>query len=487
MLCIVSQVTDGAAVVLDPPSTSTSDTPVSAGPILSPASVGPIRSPASARHIPSPVPAGLSTSTTPSRRPQDDPEGASYLLPPSHRLRQGNSFFAGPPPEVHEDDLVRGPVPVPEPVWYPGGPVDASLLIGYADHAARCIWDGDSRDSQRFYNHGRKIRDLAQPDQPWFQEVLAASGLRDLYMLGYYTIHNGMPAAFVERWHLETSSFHLLHGEITITLNDVACLLHLPIRGTLFRHGRMTKAEAQEMLIAKLGADPDDALEEVERTRGVHVRFSFLQRQYDLELTAAHQAEGDDLEQATHRERALRCYFLYLIDTQLFVDTSSTYTDVVYHTYLSDISCIHEYNWGAAAWILQHFPDIIGWKEVSTYTEVMLRAKCFFPRRGNPHSDPYRRGLDCMATEDIRYGCYAAPRETVPFGEIALYSRWLAASSTIVVRYLSDQVMRQFGYEQTIPRDPSVLAPIAMTRMQLEEVFADWEHHMVPEEARATP
>ncbi|XP_058725574.1 uncharacterized protein LOC131596855 [Vicia villosa] len=264
----------------------------------------------------------------------------------------------------------------------------------------------------------------------------------------------------------------------------------------------MTKAEAQKMLIVELGADPDDALEEVERTQGGHVRFSFLQTQYDLELTAAHQAEGDDLEQAKHRERALRCYFLCLIGTQLFMDTSSTYTDVVYLTYLSDIASIHEYNWGAAvlvynyyrlgegclwkAWILQHFLDIIGWEEVSTYTEVMSRASRFIPRRGNQNPNPYRRGLDRMAAEDIRYDCYVAQRETVPFDEIALYSGWLAASSTIVVRYIPERIIRVFRFEQTIPHDPTASAPISMTRMQLEEIFVDWEQHVVPEEARAT-
>ncbi|XP_058725576.1 uncharacterized protein LOC131596857 [Vicia villosa] len=272
----------------------------------------------------------------------------------------------------------------------------------------------------------------------------------------------------------------------------------------------MTKAEAQEMLIAELWADPDDALEEVERTQGAHVRFSFLQRQYDLELTAAHQAEGDDLEQAKHRERALRCYFLCLIGTQLFVDTSSMYTDVVYLTYLSDIASIHEYNWGAAvlvynyyrlgegclwkarivassSWILQHFPDIIGWEEVPTYTEVMSHASHFIPRRRNQNPDPYRHGLDRMAAEDIRYVYYAAHQETVPFDEIALYSGWLAASSTIVVRYIPECIIRLFGFKQTIPRDPTASAPISMTRMLLKEVFANWEQHVVPEEERATP
>jgi len=36
-------------------------------------------------------------------------------------------------------------------------------------------------------------------------------------------------SAFVERWHKETGSFHLSVGEVTITLDDVASLLHLPI------------------------------------------------------------------------------------------------------------------------------------------------------------------------------------------------------------------------------------------------------------------
>src|SRR4051812_43616423 len=36
------------------------------------------------------------------------------------------------------------------------------------------------------------------------------------------------------------------------------------------------------------------------------------------------------------------------LGTQVFVNTSSTYTDVVYLTYLSDIARVREYNWGAA-------------------------------------------------------------------------------------------------------------------------------------------
>ncbi|XP_058776892.1 uncharacterized protein LOC131651235 [Vicia villosa] len=113
----------------------------------------------------------------------------------------------------------------------------------------------------------------------------------------------------------------------------------------------------------------------------------------------------------------------------------------------------------------------------------MPRASAFSPLRGNQVSDPYRRRLDRMAAEDVRYDCYAEHREMVLFDEIALYYGWLASNSTIIVRYLPERVMRQFGYAQTIPHDPVVSAPITMTRRQLDEVFADWEHHMILEEA----
>ena len=41
----------------------------------------------------------------------------------------------------------------------------------------------------------------------------------------------GLLYAFVERWHKETSNFHLPIGDMSIILDDVALLLHLPIIG----------------------------------------------------------------------------------------------------------------------------------------------------------------------------------------------------------------------------------------------------------------
>ncbi|XP_058765318.1 uncharacterized protein LOC131638792 [Vicia villosa] len=103
-------------------------------------------------------------------------------------------------------------------------------------------------------------------------------------------------------------------------------------------------------------------------------------------------------------------------------------------------------------WILQHFLEIIDRGEVPSYIKLMSRASVFSPRKGNQVTDPYRHALDRMTAEDIRYDSYTEYREAIPFDEISLYTGWLAASSTII----------------------------------LDEVFVDWEHHMVHEEARAT-
>ena len=84
-----------------------------------------------------------------------------------------------------------------------------------------------------------------------------------------------MVSTFVERWQPETNTFHMLFGEMTITLDDVSTILGIPVTGksvlveqlsferskTLVEHGlgalhRVVEAPHRGLALADHGHDP---------------------------------------------------------------------------------------------------------------------------------------------------------------------------------------------------------------------------------------
>ncbi|XP_050897988.1 uncharacterized protein LOC127104888 [Lathyrus oleraceus] len=217
---------------------------------------------------------------------------------------------------------------------------------------------------------------------------------------------------------------------------------------------------------------------------------------------------GDDQQVALHRANVMRAYLIYLVGIVIFVDKSATYTDVVYLQYFQDFERIHEYNWGDACliylysklregfiidnscvpnfsfqtWILQHFPRIFGWTSVNTYTEDMSCATAFPPLKRNQMTEHFRVYLDCLVGEEMPFNSYVDHHQAQPY-EIVLYSEWLAYGSCLTAPPLPEHVMRQFGYTQTIPRHPIVSTPPALTCRQIDDMFDDYESHLVLEEA----
>lgn len=65
----------------------------------------------------------------------------------------------------------------------------------------------------------------------------------------------------------------LANRRMIITLDDVSCLLHLPITGALFSQPVMDAKIACIYLEELLGVSPNDAFCEISAMRGVHVRM----------------------------------------------------------------------------------------------------------------------------------------------------------------------------------------------------------------------
>ena len=167
------------------------------------------------------------------------------------------------------------------------------------------------------------------------QYVLRA-GFYGVYRLGLIRLDHALITAFVERWRPETHTFHLPVGEATITLQDVAILLGLPIDGAPITHPQtfVTVQECQDVCMQAFGVIPP--AEEIDSGR---LRMSWLRRTFD-----ALPEQADDVIVQRHA----RAYILRLIGGILFTDYSQTLVRVAYIPLLLDLDAAGAYSWGSA-------------------------------------------------------------------------------------------------------------------------------------------
>ena len=61
--------------------------------------------------------------------------------------------------------------------------------------------------------------------------IIKALGLEGLLWVPGREIDHGLITALVERWWPKIHTFHMPHGEVSITLQDLEVLLELPVDG----------------------------------------------------------------------------------------------------------------------------------------------------------------------------------------------------------------------------------------------------------------
>ncbi|KAL5131119.1 Protein MAIN-LIKE 1 [Glycine soja] len=323
---------------------------------------------------------------------------------------------------------------------FSGGPSDPSVLTQYADHVACSVWTGEERPELKLSSHGRKVQSLGR-SVPAIEGLVTGIGLSPLIACLVDIGDQGLLSLFVERWHQETSSFHLPVGEVTITLDDISSLLHLPVVGDLHAFQPLHVDDAIQMLVDLLMVSTEDVRAETGQCRGPYIRLQWVRDMYQRRC------------QAGHWTAAARAYLLHLLGCTLFANKSATHVHVVFLEALRDLSQTGRYAWGVAAlcWIFEHFPSVAESTVDPDYYEDSPRACRWIATKKNVKNIRtlvYRECLDRLQISDV---CW------IPYGE-------------------HRSVMRQFGYTQTIPALP------VGSWVSYDDIHDRWMHyseHMV--------
>ncbi|XP_058758756.1 protein MAIN-LIKE 1-like [Vicia villosa] len=341
--------------------------------------------------------------------------------PITRRRRRDEAGPSNPPQEP-----AQPPPEPPQPAGYPGGPSDLSLLVRYQDHVARRLWYGQERGPKKelkVAGHGTKLQDrVPQMLLPEIEVIVSGSGLASLQRTSLTKIDVNLVSAFVERWHVETSSFHMPFGEMTITLDDVASLLHLPIGGMFwYPHEHVTEEMVVDLGCEFLGVDRDVMAEHVRSCRGAYYSLQWLYDRFKEYRAAGSWAF------------ATRAYLMML------------------------------------CWIHEYFPTLgrKGENGCLSDNQGLPRAMRWSYRQGAIKVDEYRPILDQLTPTDVIWRPFEDHRRRRAFNELSMYRGFLVWGD-LHVPYLPDRCLRQFGYRQYIPP-----APPADT-LSNDEIAVEW-------------
>lgn len=129
------------------------------------------------------------------------------------------------------------------------------------------------------------------------------------------------------------------------------------------------------MMVNYLVADPRDAQQVMNDTRGCHAKFLFMERMFRYHLDATIEVDSYNALVAHHRVCALRPYLLYLVGMSKFMDKRAYYAVIVYLRYFINWERISKYNWWifCLVYLYSNFGDDCLWK-----TRHMTTSKTLF-------------------------------------------------------------------------------------------------------------
>ncbi|QHN77348.1 uncharacterized protein DS421_19g651880 [Arachis hypogaea] len=254
--------------------------------------------------------------------------------------------------------------------------------------------------------------------------------------------------AFVERWCSETHTFHMPFGECTITLQNVAHQLGLPVDGRYvsgclsefqiyIQGGRPAWVWFQELL----GVTPPPS-----QVQKYVVNYSWFQE------TFGECPEGADDETV---RRYARAYIMMLLGTQLFADKSGNRIHIRWLTYVARLEEMGTYNWGSAvlAWLPAGY-ETFSWPLASRWSGYNPSGS-----EKGPRVQMWRLRIDRLQDREFIWMPYSSLDVLQVVHPEALEPRhmalWQSVTSLIYFAVIEwhqiDRVLPQFGGVQPRP------------------------------------
>ncbi|XP_057958687.1 protein MAIN-LIKE 1-like [Malania oleifera] len=192
-------------------------------------------------------------------------------------------------------------------------------------HRSSQAWNNSHSDVLYCRGGTHVIHDRIGTDPHIVDWIQDASFYR-IYQISHIQLDWHLVTAFVERWRSETHTFHLSHGEASITLQDVAVFYRIPIdrrliigyTARLVQEGGAGQGRALRRIRGKLlGVVPLEG-----EMVGARIRMRFLKGKMFCQLPTA----ADDHTVVCHA----RAHLLQLICGMLFCDLSGSYVHLMF-------------------------------------------------------------------------------------------------------------------------------------------------------------
>ncbi|XP_019455030.1 PREDICTED: serine/threonine-protein phosphatase 7 long form homolog [Lupinus angustifolius] len=343
------------------------------------------------------------------------------------------------------------------------GPIDTSLLTMQNEHISNDVWNGIECSFRPRYCFWQSL-----PSESVLQ-VIRTTAFGNLLTLGPAEINNHLLLALIERWRPETHTFHFTCGEATITLEDVAYQLGIPIEVEVITG--VTSMDWEDICMQLLGAVPAG-----NELMGQRVKLTWLERTFrDL---------PDNANDVIIEQHA-KAFILRMIGEFLMPDTSGNRVHLMYLPFLDDLTETFQYSWGSAVLAclyrgLCRAATTTDQKEIGGCLLLLQswaydRIQNLAPRLRDP-TIPYfplvkrwsqhlittnipghvvniiRAMFDRMCVDQFRWMPYSQLPYLPNISE-KCRSRVPLICFAIVEWHPTDRVMRQFGFAQPIPQD----------------------------------